>query len=404
MKRLYSFLHMFWIWFALFLIVLPSACYAEAVVVAVTYRGESGNIVEAKGTAFAIYSNERGSVLLTCKHVVQDNPESVWIASNGDWHQCSYVRLHPTEDVAVMECGVQLRACSLIDAVPDGASVVVEGAGPVLHKTDEEWHFSGVVSSVKTDTEDIFAVKNEEGLAIIQGDSGGPVRAKMETGSYCVCGIAYGYPKTAPEGLTLRSSHRAYKSASLFTPCSAFIPWIETQYGCGPQGCPIQIRRQVVVPVGPLGFQRGPARVIGVAEPVPQQYVPVPQQPRAQPEPQVVQCPPGPRGPAGPAGPIGPRGEPGMSITQEQVEATVNAWLDSNREQLRGEPGSPGRDCQSSDPAELAAISRRLGELESRPFRMVISSDGKIIDDETYSPGEPVVLDLKRLRSVSGGN
>lgn len=402
-SRIETFLQMIWLWFAVLVIVLPSACFAESVVVAVTYRGESGNIVEAKGTAFAIHSNERGSILLTCKHVVQDNPESVWIASNGDWHKCSYVKLHPTEDVAIMECGVRIKASSLIDAVPDGSLVVVDGAGPVLHKTDEDWFFTGVVSSVKTEHEDIFAVQNEDGLAIIQGDSGGPVYAKTETGGYSVCGIVYGYPNTAPEGLIRRSSHRAYKSASLFTPCRAFASWIETQYGCGPQGCPIQIRKQVIQPVGPLGFPRGPARVIGIAEPVPQQYVPVPQHPQeviVRPIPDPIKI----TGPQGPPGPQGPRGEPGMSITQEQVEATVNAWLDSNREALRGEPGPAGRDGQSADPAELAAISQQVNELATRPFRIVISSDGKIIDDETYAPGEPVVLDLKRLRSVSGGN
>ena len=29
-------------------------------------------------------------------------------------------------------------------------------------------------------------------------------------------------------------------------------------------------------------------------------------------------------------------------MTQAQLEAVVNAWLDSNRDRLRGEPGSPG--------------------------------------------------------------
>ena len=98
-----------------------------------------------------------------------------------------------------------------------------------------------------------------------------------------------------------------------------------------------------------------------------------------------------------------PRGEPGLSVTQQQVEATVNAWLDSNRDALRGPagpPGPPGRDCEPSDNSGLDA---RLTELEQRPFRMILASDGKVIDDESYEPGSPVVLDLKRLRSVSGG-
>jgi hypothetical protein len=87
-----------------------------------------------------------------------------------------------------------------------------------------------------------------------------------------------------------------------------------------------------------------------------------------------------------------------MSITQQQVEATVNAWLDSNIDLLRGPQGEPGRDGASADNGEFEA---RLSTLEKRPFRMILSSEGKVIDDEIYPPGSPVVLDLKRLRSVS---
>jgi hypothetical protein len=42
--------------------------------------------------------------------------------------------------------------------------------------------------------------------------------------------------------------------------------------------------------------------------------------------------------------------------------------------------------------------------LEQRPFRIILSSDGKIVDDETYPAGSPVVLDLKRLRSGSNAD
>lgn len=76
-------------------------------------------------------------------------------------------------------------------------------------------------------------------------------------------------------------------------------------------------------------------------------------------------------------------------MNQVQVEAVVNAWLDANIDQLR-QPAS-----------DLTSVESRLKAVEERKFRIVISSDGKIIDDETYAAGEPVVLDLKRLRSVS---
>lgn len=372
-----------------------SQCYAESVVVAATYRNSEGRITEAKGTAFVIYSNERGSILLTCKHVVENAGESVWIAHNGEWIRGGHVMLHPSEDVAAFECSVQLKAIPLIEGIPYGSDVVVDGAGPVLHKTDEEWFFRGQVA-------DGDEIEGDGGLAVIEGDSGGPVLARMPDGKYSVGGIVHAYPRTSPEGLTRRDQHRAFKTVSLYTPARKFTPWLVAQY-CPNGQCPIQIRPQVTYPIGPLGFQRGPARVIGIAEPVPQQFVPVPQQrydvqPELRPIPDPISS-VGIPGPRGLQGPPGRDGEPGRSVQQIEVEATVNAWLDSNIDRIRGPQGEPGRDGS----ADLSGLESRLTTIEKRKFRMVISSDGKIVDDELFEPGEPVVLDLKRLRSVSGG-
>ena len=378
------------LWLLLFAGCCGNECFAESVIVAVTHRdASSGKIVEEKGTAVAIYSNERGSILLTCKHVVQAAPESVWIKSDGDWHQCHSVQFHPTEDVAVMETTTRLKATPLTDAVPDGSEVVVDGAGPALHGTNEEWYFRGVALS--------DGIHNTSGLAVIHGDSGGPVYVRTAAGRYSVGGIAYGCRGHVPG--KRRSDHRGHDAITLYTPCSAFLPWIETQY-CPQGNCPIQIRRQVIQPLGPLGFPRGPARVIGIAEPVPQQYVPAPSQQQPEPGVRPMPDPISVTGPRGPAGPQGPRGEPGLSVTQEQVEAVVNAWLDSNVDRLRGPAGPPGRDGAAVDSAGLES---RVTTLERRPFRIILASEGRVIDDETYEAGAPVVLDLKRLRSVSDG-
>jgi len=371
MKRLIKFVELLVLWFAWMVIIVPAELQAESVIVAVTYRNAAGNIEEQKGTAVAIYSNERGSVLLTCKHVVQDAPESVWIKASGDWHQCRHVQLHPSEDVAVMECPVRLKATALADGVKAGSTVVVDGAGPALHGTDEPWFFTGVALS--------DGIRNPQGLAVIHGDSGGPVYVKSSTGKYAVGGIAYACACHGPG--RKRADHCGHDVITKYTPCSKFIPWIETQY-CPNGNCPIQIRRQVIQPVGPLGFPRGPARVIGIAEPVPQQYDPVPRQ---QSQESIVRPMPDPisvTGPPGATGPQGPRGEPGLSVTQEQVEAVVNAWLDSNRESLRGEPGLNGQPGERglvgvpdnedianwlrgamSDPASREAIRSQLRDL-----------------------------------------
>ena len=367
-------------------------CSAESVVIATTFVGPRGGLIEENGTAVCIYSNSRGSILVTCKHVVETNPRSVWVRHANDWHQCGEIRLHPTEDIAILETAIELNATPLSDGIADGSDVLVEGAGPALAKTDEAAAFRGRVTSE--------GIISDDGLAVIPGDSGCPVYVRTASGSRAVGGIAYGY--LGSHKCSRRTDHSGSDSITLYTPVSAFYPWIQTQY-CQNGKCPIQIRPQVIYPVGPLGFQRGPSRVIGIAEPVPQQYVPV--QPELRPVPDPISS-GGIPGPRGPQGAPGRDGEPGRSVQQIEVEATVNAWLDSNIDRIRGPQGpqgpqgEPGRDGSSTD---VSGLESRLTTIEKRKFRMVISSDGKIIDDESFNPGEPVVLDLKRLRSVSGG-
>jgi hypothetical protein len=220
-------------------------------------------MITEKGTAVAVYSNDRGTILVTCKHVIERNPDSVWICyDGGDWVQCSNVLQHPTEDIAAMECPIQVKATAMTDDIPVGSEVVVDGAGPAVRRSNESWFFRG-----KT-TED--GIVGNDGLAVITGDSGGPVYVKTGR-TYAVGGIAWGYP--GDYSTERRADHRGHNAVTLYTPCRAFIPWIQTQY-CPQGNCPIQIRPQVIQPLGPLGFPRGPARVIGIAEPVPQQYVP----------------------------------------------------------------------------------------------------------------------------------
>ena len=360
----------------LVLFLLSGCCttaLAESVIVSVR-QGED----EAKGTAVAIHTTARGSILLTAKHVVESDPDSVWVLAKGRWNKCHHVLIHPTVDIAVMECEAQLSATSLADIVPEGAEVIVDGAGPEIAGTDEDWYFPGVVKSGE--------IHNSIGLAIIPGDSGGPVYIRNSTGKYSIGGIVHSCVGNRPAGRR-RAEHRGHNAVTLYTPCSAFIPWIQSQY-CPSGNCPnqIQIRPVVVQPRGLLGVPYGPPRVIGVAEPVPQQYVPVPP-PQLQPVPDPISI-------------TGPPGPPGQSVTQEQVEATVNAWLDSNIDRIRGPKGDAGKDGSTAD---IAKVELRIKTLEERPTR-VIWADAltrKKLDDITYKPGEPVVLWLPRTLQVS---
>jgi len=70
----------------------------------------------------------------------------------------------------------------------------------------------------------------------------------------------------------------------------------------------------------------------------------------------------------------------------------------------QGPQGPTGPAGPAGGSASTAALETRLTSLEQRPFRIILSSDGKIVDDETYPAGSPVVLDLKRLRSGSNAD
>lgn len=355
-------------WFvAICLSISTSSCFAESVIIATTQPSANGNVTEGKGTAVCIHSNDRGSILLTCKHIVEDSPDSVWVRSGGDWHRCTTIAIHPSEDVAIVETSIKLKATPITDDAIDGSEVVVDGAGPALHRTNEDWYFHGTVRGNE--------IHNDAGLAVIEGDSGGPVYCKSSDGRYVVGGIAYGCTSTPG----VRRSQHSDRAVTLYTPCRVFAGWIQTQ--CCPQGnCPIQIRPQVIQPVGPLGFPRGPARVIGIAEPVPQQYIPAPSnpvQPRPLPDPVTVR---------GPAGPQGPPGRDGRSVNQEEVQACVNAWLEANIDRIRISDSSPSE--------ELTNINMRLKILEERPTR-VIWADAKtkrILQEEMYEANKPIVL------------
>jgi hypothetical protein len=180
------------------------------------------------------------------------------------------------------------------------------------------------------------------------------------------------------------------------------VTWLRTQYRCPPGGCAIRVRPRVVQPMFGFGIPTGPPQVIGEAvrvnpEPI---FVPAPQ-PRQEPLRPIPDSAfiVGPAGPRGPAGPPGERGPAGAGVTQVQVEAVVNAWLDANRDALRGEQGPPGIS------AGVDYLERRVKVLEERKIRIVTSDGTKIVDDDTYtgSQADPIVLNIRRVTSASGG-
>lgn len=368
----------------------------------------NGVKAEDNGTAVCIATANGRSLLLTARHVVKDAINNTWIGVAGEWKLAENVQLHPTADLASFEVSATLKPTPLgKNDITPGDAVIVDGFGPQLHGQNDARYFAGTIDDI--DSDDIATIAGRDGQHAMPGDSGGAVILTHGDSEYCVGIVSF------HEGGTPATSRRYYAKQKLrartgFVSHRTITRFVETQYrGCYGGSCPIQIRPHVQQPILGFGIPVGPPRVVGIAEPAPQTYIPQPppQQNPQQPQTQYIQ---GERGPAGPAGPQGPPGRDGKNVNQEQLEAVISAWLESNRDALRGPPGEPGppgkagpagRDGNSADPDELTSIASRLGELETRPFRIVISSDGKVVDDETYAPGEPVVLDLQRLRKRS---
>lgn len=131
-----------------------------------------------------------------------------------------------------------------------------------------------------------------------------------------------------------------------------------------------------------------------------------------------LNCSPGPQGPKGEPGKDGKDGRDGQ-VTEEHLASIVAAVVKNlkNDSSMRGPKGDtgqvgptgptgpPGRDGQSVTPEQLAAIKAELlAEIQHPNIRVVIGNGGRIIDDETYQPGEPIVLDIEALVRAANAN
>jgi len=451
-----------WLFLSAAILLSASNAFGDTYGICSTRIDRSGERIEGTASAACFANDSSGnSYLITAAHCVEINPESVWVSTETDWHQATRVLICDDADIAIIEVPIMLRAIPIAeDNCPAGQPVLVEGYGPKLHRQLDSIGFRARIVS-----ENLLI--GDQGEHVVQGDSGGPVILTSSNGP-AIAGVISGH-----EGKIAATSRHTFsrtKAKTIFTPTRVIRRFVQSQYNrgysqaqCGPQGCPIVIQPRVRQPMVGIGFPVGPPVVEGIARPVPTPPVIYQPQPQPQPasDPVFYQGPPGPQGspgvdgqagPPGPPGQPGPPGAPGKdgrSVKREEVETAVVAWLESNREALRGEPGRDGQngaDGRDGIPgergligvpseAEITAVvdtwvgrndpkikeyirqivreqvsqlpgsslsaefETRLTAVESRPLRMILTNDGKTIDDETYAPGEPVVLDLKRLRS-----
>lgn len=331
---------------------------AQAQVVQLHVQGDG---FTGQGTAVCIgRTNEGFGLYLTARHNFRD-AQSAAIDVDGRRVAVRRMREHQTADVACFE-SEPLAFFELADEEPVGQPVVIPGYGPTFNgretcKLDGVLNGNGIISG-------------DNGLHPIPGDSGAPVLFNRQ-----VVGIVYGYQETV-----FRSDNADRRYPTRYTGLQACRELLTQRYQCGPGGCKIWIRQEWRQPVGPLGIPYGPPRPVNVAEPVPKVFVPedsVAQAPRPQPDPISTQ---------GPQGPPGRDGKDGRSVTPAEVESIVSAWLDSNRDEL------------AKAAVDLSGLESRVSALERRPFTLILAEDGREVDRETYAPGQPVILDIRRLK------
>jgi hypothetical protein len=367
---------------------------------------------KGKGSAVCVGTTEdAGQLFVTVKHNFENGPDGR-VKFKGNWYAVENLELADDVDLACFTSSARTKPLPLFEgSLNQGAAVEVPGFGPLFHGRGE----SLLVRHGRV--EDLELVVNEDSQ-VIPGDSGCPVVYKDRT-----VGIVRAFFNDSPRQTQIIPAVKVHK---FLTKC---------QWQCGPGGCYIRQRvRQpiagVVIPIGPpqIETQIIPAPV--QTRPAPR---PIPDENFA--EPKTVQGPRGERGPAGPAGAKGEKGDtgnpgPAGRPTKEQVEDVVVAWLEQNRDQLRGERGLIGVPSEPELQAVIdtwvernddriralvaevvreqlksegkafdsTAIEKRLSVLEKRPLKVILTEAGKIKDEENYLPGEPVVFDLERLR------
>jgi hypothetical protein len=115
----------------------------------------------------------------------------------------------------------------------------------------------------------------------------------------------------------------------------------------------------------------------------------------------------GPQGPPGPAGPRGPPGEDGADgadgeVSEAHLQAITKTLLAAIREdeRFRGAKGERGPRGEPGDIAEIdidKLAANVLGKIPDTRVMLVDGGSGQVLDDESYAPGEPIVLDFQNI-------
>ncbi len=328
-------------WIA-FLLLCPSACYAEAMQLIVQGTNSSGNEFTGYGTCFVVGTTETGKCLIVTARHNLDNAERGSVIKGGKRYAVENLRLSRKFDVACFESPMPYGGEFELRQAVRRVRVQALGFGPKFHGRPTSGWTGEMVGSQH--------MVGDGGLHSCSGDSGGPVVS--EEGF--VVGLVTGV-ETAGKTPAARNQYAETNARTVVTDADAIRLHLTQYYSqqCGPNGCSIWLRPQIQQPQF-LGIPTGPPRVVGVTPPIDSIGI------VARPSAPVVQ-------PVQPVAPQIPQ------ATDSQIQAAVNAWMKANAATLKGESAQ----CQ--------------------PITIILARDGREIDRETYQPGQPIILDVETL-------
>jgi hypothetical protein len=331
----------------------------------------------------------------TAWHVMRDNPTAVatirW--SDGRQFTAKLVAKDPVFDQAVLESvdkprgGVPLASANL--AI--GGRVYFAGYSS---GTLQPWEAKVRAYASPGQGSPSDWISADGSRPSIGGDSGGPVFDA--TG--CYVGCLWG--GSAPSSTVANNFGRTQR---FLLPWNARLSaWQSQGYGCQQGYCPPQ--QQAQLPAG-----NGRQVEIGGNNPTqPQGNLRWPSGP---PQPQVnpadlakqvadmLASDDRLKGPKGDRGEQGPKGDPGklVQITDEQL-AIISAAVYQKMQSDPAFRGKPGKDGSGVSAADIERIKAEvLASIPDLRVLLVDGSTGSVIDDETYKPGEPLVLDFQRV-------
>jgi hypothetical protein len=386
---------------------------AETYPVRVTLRGSSQ---PAEASAVCVGKSETQSLFLTNRHVARGAVQ-LFVADGQRWVEASGIQLSQTADVASFHVKhTSFRITPLMTGLPQGHRVDVCG-----YSNRSRFCFTGQYNGHNVDGGHTH---------VLPGDSGGAVLAKACGKTYCV-GLANAYGTR--NGLTYFVS--AEQCRKHLTQYYQKPPRCQ-QYG----NCPVPQQRPNYRRYKSVNPQfLGPPRIEFYEESTNPEIV----EPPAVPTPQVSEdelkkivvgwleknrneirgrdgndAPSisiadvgaylaanhrselrGPVGAPGPTGPQGPRGEQGPTgpLTTYDDQKLIDLLADDPRVQQLIARLEALEKARTSLPVGLSAIQQRLKSLEQQERRVLLVEDGNVLDDESYTADQPIILDLKRI-------